>query len=228
VKYFVLLFTISAFTLIPIVNVRASSNRYWTGYYFYNYTGSAPWGVKANIFTEWLEMPMKSWAAEWVSVVLEYYPDMLWIQTGYRQFYTWIIFPIVYWRFYYEIVDGNPRQYNEFLSPIPLVDHTYTYAIWHDSDQNRWRFAILEGWTWHKLGWLTVEYETVVDLQAFVETITTQTNIGGSHFSQIAYYNESAPLNWRLWNQHDPHALSPYSLDDDELDYEFYAYGGYL
>ncbi len=59
---------------------------------------------------------------------------------------------------------------------------------------------------------------------AFVETTHTGICISGSHFWDLRYHQSST--SWPLWDKHIRHTTSPYYLDSNNLDYEFYAYGG--
>lgn len=221
-KYFIICFAISSFILIPVVNVQAaSSTRYYAGYY---YNGSGRWGVKADIFIEWLEMPLNQWAAEWDCIILQYYPGLYWLQTGYIQHYIWVIFfPVVYWRFYAEKMDENGHWIEELLPLAPIPGHTYTYTILKFPLFDLWIYAIHEGSTQiYGSFFPLIVYHVPVDLQAFVETFTPLTHIDGSHFSKISYLYESS---WRYWDRYDPKADPPYYLNEIS-DYEFYAYGG--
>ena len=167
-------------------------------------------------------MPMRSWACEWVCVILDYSP-LYWIQTGYIETYTWIIFPIVYFDFYLEVMDDNGHYLSQW--GIPLVHHTYTYAIWYDSSASHWYYYIAEGSRVINWASVTVVHYAPVDLQAMVETISKQTNIGGSHFSKISY---SPGSGWFYWNRHSDYAYYPPYYLYEVSHYEFFAYGGSL
>jgi len=171
-------------------------------------------------------MPASYWAAEWVSPILQYFPGKYWVQTGFIERYYWVFFPWIYWRFYLEKYDENGHAFYEIPWPWPIVGHTYTYKLLYTSSYNKWWFEIWEGGTGLLNGFIDVVHHTPVDYQVLVETLTTYTQIGMSHFSKISYYNG---LSWYYWDTHERYIYTspPYYLDNNNLDYEFYAYGGY-
>ncbi|KKN29939.1 hypothetical protein LCGC14_0838930 [marine sediment metagenome] len=150
---------------------------------------------------------------------------MYFIQSGYFEITPWWI-PI----FQHYLEWNDDTGHTLVAGPTPLVGLTYTYKIWFDGyGSHKW-------WNYIQLGDLIVVpirlvdvvYYIPVDLQAFVETESTQTNIDGSHLSNLRgwdRYNEQ----WFLWYQHTPFTTpgSPYYLTE-ESHWEFYAYGGSL
>ncbi len=172
--------------------------------------------------TIWAEIPWNEMCAEWTCVILDYSP-LYWIQCGYYQY--WLgIFPA--WNFYIEKQDSNGHWMLPLQLLHPLVGHTYTYAIWYDTTQAQWRYAILEGSTWLYSGWRPVDPDQPCDLQGFVETSHKGVHIGGSHFSKLTYWDPGISW-WPYWNRHDPYTSphTSYSLDE-RGHYEFYASGG--
>ncbi len=222
-KYFIICVAILAFIPLPAVNARAASrSRYYAGYYYIGEAGEAPWGVKPNVLTRFPSVPLAHHLFQWGSVVMSYSP-LYWVQLGYERMFVWIIFPIVINTFYWEKVDALGSTHTWLLGLSPLGDHTYTYAIWWDSVNLEWIWAVLEGSTWLMSGKQPTFPHNSVDLQVFVETTNWQINIDGSHFTKINYYDPSAPLNWRLWDDHLPNDTYPYYVVE-RGDYEFYAH----
>lgn len=211
--------------LTPILNVHAASSaHYYAGYYYYGDSSSPRWGVKGNVMTIWAERNIGEICAEWVDVVLDYAPAY-WIQCGYVQYWIYWIIPVM--SFYIEKQDALGHQiiYLDQLTR-PIEGHIYSYAIWHDTVHDRWRYAIMEGSLWLYANWRNVYPDQPIDLQAFVETTHTSANIDGSHFSKLNYWDPGISW-WPFWNRHVPWVSpdSPYSLNEISH-YEFYASGG--
>jgi hypothetical protein len=198
-KYFTICFALLAFINIRIVDVHANSNDRWHVQYGYDNKEpfgdiDAPEGVKADVYTISPNIPWWHTLSQWVSIIISYTPAPgYWIQLGYLK--TWKLFVFQY--FYIEKWDtGGLRQW-EIPIGTPLGGHTYTYAIWEDTymGDKIWRYAILEEATWlYYSYWGTIPHDSD-DLQASVETSTDVIEIEGSHFTKIAYYDPSAPLN---------------------------------
>jgi hypothetical protein len=222
-KYLILLFALSSFILIPVVNVRAASadQDKWYAGYWYNMPVTYPWGVKADIYRIDPHVPIWQFVCEWVSVIISYNPKY-WVQTGYLL--EWFFL----WRrntFYIEKWDVGGHFLRRYGNPYP--GHTFTCAIWWDPDYlpPSWYWAILEGWTWLHWGHIYTNPYGAIDYQAFIESTTPSISITGSHFTKICYYDPSDPYNWVYWNfcVYDPDP--PYVIDA-RFYYEFYAYGG--
>jgi hypothetical protein len=224
-KYFVFFITLLSFIYLPRVNVNAaSSNRYYAGYYYSGTQPSAPEGVKAKIYAKNTGIPpWFEFAAEWIDVRISYSMNY-WVQTGYIIHWTWVIIPLVTVDFYIERMDYNGHGLWYLWWPgKPLFGHTYTYKLLL-TDINEWSYYIYEGSTVLYSGIVNVDPYTPRDLLAFVETTHTDICISGSHIWDLRYLQSST--SWPLWNQHIRYTTSPYYLDSNNLDYEFYAYGG--
>jgi hypothetical protein len=227
-KYFIMCFAILAFLPIPALNARAVASDRWHAGYGYDSTApygdeDAPLGVKANVYTISPSIPWFSQMCQWVSVIISYTPgNGYWIQLGYlKKFQFWVTYS-----FYVEKRDtGGLRQW---LLPLgfPETSHTYSYAIWWDPifvPGGTWRYAIVEGTTWLFFSSLETNPHGSVDLQVSAESTKSTISIEGSHFTQITYYDDSAPLNWRFWNDHRVLKRYPYWVEE-EGDYEFFGH----
>ena len=216
-KYFLVLLTLGSFILIPIANVSAAHTPPWhAGYFYFGYTGSAPDGVKAKIYTVSPTLPIQSSMFEWVGVMTSYSP-MYWLQLGYLKRYVWVwIFPVVIWGFYTEKQDIFGHYLLNF--GFPLSTHTYTFQI--QKTPGAYFYRIEEaGFLLYSGNWITIP-STPVDLQVFAETTTSTIDIWTSHFTEISYYSGSS---WNLWGRHLKLADSPYVVQQ-ESHYEFYAW----
>ena len=223
VIYFLLFLAIAGIMFLPIVNVKAaSSNRYYSGYYYYGYSGTAPDGVQAEIFTKNTGIPpFFEFVAEWDTIIISYSP-LYWVQLGYSIHWGWFIFPYVTQDFYKEKWDANGHGQWWLIPLKPLFDHYYKYKLLL-TGPGEFSYYIYEGSSTIYSGIISVTHYTPRDLQALVETTHTLINIGGSHFYYLRYHESGA--SWPLWNRHYPKVDYPYSLNQISH-YEFSASGG--
>lgn len=223
ISFFLLFIALIGFVFLPIVNVSAaSSNRYYSGYYYYGYGGSAPEGVQASIYTKNTGIPpWFEFVAEWDTIIINYNPNY-WVQLGYIIHWVWIIFPFATVDFYKEKMDSNGRGFSLLLPLKPLFGHTYKYKLLL-SGTGEFSYYVYEGTTTIYSGTISVAQYTTRDLQAFVETTHTNIKIDGSHFTSLKYRQSGS--SWPLWNRHYGYRTSPYSLNQISH-YEFKASGG--
>ena len=196
----------------------AQASRFYAGYYYFGYSGQAPWGVYARIYTIDPNVPSYEAHFQWDTVILDY-DRGYWLQLGYHRNppYHGLVF-------YWEVFDSDESTHTD-LDISPTVGATYRYTIVYaeKTDPTLWDFLIRDE-TSNTIFSLEVSANpyTPIDLQAFVETTTGSINIDGTHFSYLSYFDGRS---WPLWDRHVPRADSPYWLDEISH-YEFRAGGG--
>jgi len=219
-KYFVILFALYSFFLVPTTSVRAASSVYHAGYYGNN----DPDGIRGDILTIDSYVQKYELFAEWVCVIISYSPHY-WVQLGYFKHWSWFwIIPYTRFDFYFERVHAVwPYHWMTYSWLLPLIGHTYTYEIKYKFDGfNSWHYKILEGQNFIFGGDIASNPSTHIDLQALVESTHTSIQIDGSHYTNLKYFNDP---NWYLWSGHSPYDTGPYSVQEISH-YEFYANGG--
>jgi len=222
IKEYLLWVAVLTLALTPVVSVRANSEvKYHAGYFYFSYSGNAPWGVWAHIYTINPSVPFNTRFSEWDAIVLRYNPEY-WLQTGFREKNIgW-----EYRHFYIEKKDESGHLIWA-VDGTPQAGHTYSYLIVNafESDPHWWRVKIREGSQIKYQQRVWVDPYIPRDLQAFVEvTGTTKICITGSHFSSLKCF---AGWFWPYWDRHVKWSTpgGPYWVDD-KGHYEFYAYGG--
>lgn len=201
---------------------HAQEDRWRAGYYFYGYETYPGAGVLGDIFT--IDPAVSDWdfCAEWVTIILQYFPVLYWLQAGYVK--GWDTgFAL---RYYFEWRDSYWHHIEYGDSPSLGTWHTYyiTHPIEYGESENEqfWFFNIDHSWQDGEI----IGYPCyAVDEQAFVETTWPYIIIDGSHFKRLSTFTEDKYWHWSRWDTHWPRADGLYSVTSFSH-YEFYANGG--
>ena len=126
IKEYLLWVAVLTLALTRAVSVRANSEvKYHAGYWYFRYSGNAPWGVSAHIYTINPSVPYNTRFSERDCIVLRYNPEY-WLQTGFREKNIgW-----EYRHFYLEKKDSDGHLLWA-VDGTPQARHTYTYFIVH-------------------------------------------------------------------------------------------------
>jgi hypothetical protein len=205
-----------------VKTVYGQQNRWYAGYYLYDDEGDGYSGVRGRLFTINPTVSGQNFIAEWVSIVLQYYPINYWLQVGYTKGYDtnmqlkyfWEIDDSYGYRIGYSVGGPNPSSLHYYY-----MSHPYDLG---DSDWvQEWRFYVDSD----VIGADLVDPYIAIDQEAFVETTSSNIVINGSHFQSLSYLTNDHYWHWALWYTHVEYWNSPYSLVQTH-DYEFYANGG--
>jgi len=200
--------------------MQTTQTRWYAGYYYYNYEGPSCIfkGVRSRIYTINVPIAEDEAYAEWVTVILRYYPKY-WVQVGYyKGWYTGYVL-----RYYIEKYDSNGHTL------IILYDMgTPSHGEWHIYEIKQPAYGV--NWNFYidytYAGSFSTNPSCSRDLQAFVETWSPYVNIDESHFQDISYrlilYNRPV---WILWDRHEPRSDDPYWICEVSH-HEFLAGGG--
>jgi len=198
--------------------VSAQTSSLYAGYYYFGYTGQAPWGLYARIYTIDPFVPIYEGHLQWDAVVLSY-ERWYWLQLGYNKN------PPYHNRvFYWEVFDSDESTHTD-LAISPAIGFWYRYTIVHaqKADFRIWKFLIRdENVNTIFSQEVSANPYAPVDLQCFAETSISSINIDNTHFNYLSYYNGRS---WPLWDRHVARADSPYWLQQISH-YEFQAGGG--
>lgn len=226
VKYFrdyLLYLSILSLALVyvmPPASVKAQGGRYYVGYYFKREEWSAPILTTGEIkFVHASGFPSYGhFAAAFMCIILDYEPNLYWIQSGLDQMR--VSGGVIQRRFYVEVTDSQHEDDITYIEDITPEDgHTYTFTICKVRFQNKYHVTIHEGITQLYSGYYYVNPYLPRDHQAFVETSSSDIDIGTVHFSDLKYRSSRYT---RYWYTHEPLEISPYDLDEIS-DHEFKA-----
>lgn len=199
----------------------AQQTRLYAGYALYVSDGYS--GVYGNILTIDPYVSSGNFLCEWVTIILMYVPNSLWLQVG-------------YWKgegsgfqlkYYFEVRSyrGYLKQYFETPRPSYMTWHNYMIAHPYDygesSDIQEWRFYIDHA----RIMEQDVDPPWGIDQQASAETTSGTVHIDGSHFERLSYFTQDKYWHWILWDTHVAFNDTPYTLTQTH-NYEFYANGG--
>lgn len=217
-------------TLLLTTQVQASnSGHLYAGYYLKRYEHYDPYGVRAVINTIDPSVPSgQNFLAEWDTIVLSYRLGLYgyWIQLGYlkgwdstyQQFFD---YPVYYWE------KWDSSGYTHRIPGVPNVSRYITYTIQYapiGSDPGRYKWIIYDEGAGTKIeGYISVYPYDPRDLQAFVETTTSQIRITCSYFLNLSLTYDG--VGWAYWGEHVPEVDPPYTLTEISH-HEFMASGG--
>lgn len=218
IKYLFIYFLLILSILAVPVNAQPN-NRWYAGYRYFGYSGYAPWGVSGDILTVDINnIPYGDFGAEWITIILQYYPDLYWIQVGYikRWVYWWTQID------YYVEKNDSSGHWIKFYSG-PTVGTVHEYMIIHSAktDPHYWDVIIDPGVNPTLEKELYVDPYSPKDLQAFIEITDPSISVPNSHFYNLCYFEGRS---WPLWDRHNPLVDSPPFYLDGVSHHEFYAW----
>ncbi len=226
IAYILLIYTLMSYIVMPVSYVSGYTDRLYAGYY---YGGSYDnfWGVKGKIKTVDFDMGDNGYiAAEWISVIFQYYPYKYWLQAGYYKYrIVWIIFE---YTFYVEV--NHPDYGHQIYKFSGLTEgKTYKYLIYslgiysdpiNPIDPRKWRAVIDPSGYNHVKNFYFNNLYVGIDLQAFVEIDSLVQSVPYSHFSALKFYNGG----WKFWDGHVKRIDYPPFHLMEVSSYEFYVW----